>query len=230
MLKTIQFSWGLVWLWYWHQPLSPMGILCDHWPRKRSWHELAKRDCSELRVVLGDADVGRSWQGGKGSRLLGMGVDSAKGVWEGRWRVVSEKIRSGVRWNIYWALRSLFCGHPFRFFCFIICSASSTLVYLAFYASFTLLLLLKATFFPIPLYAFTLFFCSVIIPLTKMAININSKIDRIIRVCHATTQRKTCTIPIASLLTWRSTKKSYCAIPEDFDGSYLKGPKETSHH
>ena len=32
--KTIQFSWGLVWLWCWYRPLSTAAIPCDHRPRR----------------------------------------------------------------------------------------------------------------------------------------------------------------------------------------------------
>ena len=47
--------------------------------RGGSRRELAKRDCSAQRLVSGGQEVRGSRQGGKGSRPLGIGVDSAKG-------------------------------------------------------------------------------------------------------------------------------------------------------
>ena len=51
------------------------------WPSasERSWRELARRNCSALGVVSGGQEAGRYRQGGKGSRPLGIGVDSAMG-------------------------------------------------------------------------------------------------------------------------------------------------------
>ena len=46
---------------------------------ERSRRELARRDCSALGIVSGGQEAGRSRQGGKGSRPLDIGVDSAKG-------------------------------------------------------------------------------------------------------------------------------------------------------
>ena len=96
------------------------------WPStvERSRRELARRDCLAWGVISDGKEVGRSLQGGKGSRPLGIGVSSAKGF-RARRGVVSGGTRSGGRWSMYWALRPLLCGHPFSFFCFSIRSASS---------------------------------------------------------------------------------------------------------
>ena len=46
---------------------------------ERSRHGLARRDCSARGVISGGQEDGCSWQGGKGLRPLGIGVDPAKG-------------------------------------------------------------------------------------------------------------------------------------------------------
>ena len=79
--------------------------------------------------------LGRSRQGGKGSRPLDIGVDSATGF-RGEHEEWSQgnEIRSAAEYVLSFA--SFVLWPSFSFLCFSIRSAPSAQVYLAFYASF----------------------------------------------------------------------------------------------
>ena len=126
------------------------------WPltAERSWRELARRDCTALRIVSGGQETGRSRQGDKESRLFGIGVDSAKGF-RGRWGVVLEEdeIKStaeyllGFASFILWSSIQLFLLH--HLFSFLCPSVSSLLRF--FFIAQSLLSTLFYTLLPCPL-------------------------------------------------------------------------------
>lgn len=83
---TIQFSWGLVWPWCLHQPLSTAAIPCHYQP----WRGLDGSGQGETAGMGDRLKMLGGWRfsrpGGEGSRPLGVGVDSAKWI-RRRWGV-----------------------------------------------------------------------------------------------------------------------------------------------
>ena len=120
----------------------------------------------------------------------------------------------------------MLCGHLFSFLCPNIYSASSAPVYLALHVSFHRSK--PFSHFSTHTRLFQLFPSLLTAPLTKMAINRNSKKARVARARHAAAQRNNCTAPGAppscTPFNYRRT------IPEDSDGSHSEGPEGPGHH
>lgn len=70
----------------------------------------------------------------------------------------------------------------------------------------------------------------VIILLTKMAINNNSKKAYTTKTCHTATEHKN-SVPLVTSIyyKWRSTKGSHYNVLKNFDKKKLKGLKESGH-